>query len=73
LILPVVGAIEKYPTFSPHVIVNLWVSPGSSSVYKYPGSTNFFNYYVGINTAVNTVIGSVVATDGDTGTFGMNF
>jgi hypothetical protein len=23
LILPVVGAIEKYPTFSPHVIVNL--------------------------------------------------
>lgn len=36
-------------------------------------ATNFFTSYVGINTAINTVIGSVVATDGDTGAFGMNF
>ena len=31
LIKPVVGAIEKYPTFDAHVMENLCVSPLSSS------------------------------------------
>lgn len=33
-------------------------------------SSNLYTYYVDINTAVNTVFGSTVATDGDIGTFG---
>lgn len=36
-------------------------------------ATNFFTYYVGIITAINTVIGPAVATDGDTGAFGMHY
>lgn len=33
-------------------------------------SSNLYTYYVNINTAVNSVFGSAVATDGDIGSFG---